>query len=124
MPIFNYKATNTEGRTIEDHAEAADKSDLVKTLKSRGMTVIFAREEKKAEWSMRKLNLIVASVKLREKIVFARNLSSMIEAGIALSRALEILERQTKNPKMQDVLHFVSEEIKNGSEPIPMPTVL
>jgi type IV pilus assembly protein PilC len=63
---------------------------------------------------MRKLNLIVASVKLREKIVFARNLSSMIEAGIALSRALEILERQTKNPKMQDVLHSVSEDIKNG----------
>jgi type IV pilus assembly protein PilC len=114
MPTFNYKATTSEGRTVEDHADAADKTDLVKTLKSRGLTVIFAREEKKSEWNMKKLNLIVATVKLREKIVFARNLSSMIEAGIALSRALEILERQTKNPKLQDVLHSISEEIKNG----------
>lgn len=114
MPTFNYKATTTEGKTTEGQTDAADKFDLVKTLKSRGLTVIFAREEKKSEWNMKRLNLIVASVKLREKIVFARNLGSMIEAGIALSRALEILERQTKNPKMRDVLHSVSEDIKNG----------
>lgn len=114
MPIFNYKAIAANGKTVEDRSEAQDKFDLVKILKSRGLTVIFAREEKKTEWNMKKLNLIVASVKLREKIIFARNLSSMIEAGIALSRAIEILERQTKNPKLQDVLHSISEEIKNG----------
>lgn len=114
MPIFNYKATTIEGKTVEGQSDATDKFDLGKTLKARGLTLIFAREEKKTEWNMKKLNLIVATVKLREKIVFARNLSSMIEAGIALSRALEILERQTKNAKMQDVLHSVSEDIKNG----------
>jgi type IV pilus assembly protein PilC len=114
MPAFNYKATAADGKTTEGRSDAADKSDLVKTLKSRGLTVIFAREEKKSEWNMKKFNLIVARVKLREKIVFARNLSSMIEAGISLSRALEILERQTKNPKLQDVLQSVSEDIKNG----------
>ncbi len=114
MPTFFYKATSDDGKTVENTADAANKSDLVKTLKSRGLIVIFAREEKKSGWNMRKLNLVVARVKLREKIVFARNLGSMIEAGIALSRALEILERQTKNPKLQDVLHSVSEDIKNG----------
>ncbi len=114
MPTFNYKAITEDGKTVENRAEAADKFDLVKSLKSRGLSVVFAREEKKTEWSMKKLNLLVASVKLREKIVFARNLSSMIEAGISLSRALEILERQTKNPKLKDVLHSISEEIKNG----------
>ncbi len=114
MSTFNYKAMTDEGKTVENHADAPNKSDLVKSLKSKGLTIIFAREEKKSDWNIRKINLIFARVKLREKIIFARNLSAMISAGISLTRALEILERQTKNIKLQDVLSSISEEIKNG----------
>ncbi len=115
MPIFNYKAMTEEGKTVSGEFDAPDKSQLAKDLKSKGLTVIFAREMKQGGGlTMKKLNLILARVKLREKIIFARNLGSMIEAGIALSRALEILERQTKNVKFQDVLHSISDDIKSG----------
>lgn len=114
MPTFNYKAIDESGKTVSGSFDAPDKSQLAKDLKSKGLTVIFAREHKENGLTMKKLNLILARVKLREKIIFSRNLSSMIEAGISLSRALEILERQTKNMKFQDVLHSISDDIKGG----------
>jgi type IV pilus assembly protein PilC len=114
MPIFNYKATNKEGKVIENRLDATNKFDLVKILKLQNLTVIFAREEKSSIWDLKKLNLLVGTVSLREKIVFSRNLGSMIGAGISLSRALEILERQTKNLKLKDVLSSISDDIKKG----------
>jgi len=114
MPTFNYKAKTQEGRLVEDSAEAKDKTDLVKTMREKGLTVIFAKEFSKTKFDFERLNLILSRVKLREKIVFTRNLSAMISSGIALSRALEILEKQTENLKLKKVIHTLETGIEEG----------
>jgi len=55
-----------------------------------------------------------SSVKEAEKIVLSRNLSTMIKAGLPLSRALDVSERQTKNKKLQSVLRSVNREVTGG----------
>ncbi len=114
MPIFHYKAIKQSGESVEGTFDAKDKFDLVKALKEKGETVIYAVEDSVQKWDFKRINLLVARVKLREKIVFTRNLSAMIDAGIAVSRALEILTKQSKNPKFQDVLMKISDDIKSG----------
>ena len=49
-----------------------------------------------------------------DKINFARNLGSMIEAGLPLSRALSVLERQAHNKNLKDVIISVHTDIDKG----------
>lgn len=114
MPIFNYIAKTAEGRNVEDRAEAAGKSELVKMMKEKGLTVIFAREETLTNFDLTKINLMLTSIKLRDKIIFTRNLSSMISSGIALSRALEILGKQTTNIKFKSIILSLKKSIEEG----------
>jgi len=114
MPIFHYRSIRRGGEASEGSFEAKDKFDLVRAFKEKGETVIYAEEESERKWDLKRLNLIVARVKLREKIVFTRNLAAMVDAGIPVSRALEILVKQTKNPKFQDILTKISEDIRSG----------
>ncbi len=114
MPTFNYKAKTAEGRLTEGEMEAKDKSDLVSAMREKGLTVIFAKEFSEKALDFEKINLMVARVNLREKIVFTRNLSAMLSSGIALSRALEILEKQTKNPKFKKIIHKLLTDIESG----------
>jgi type IV pilus assembly protein PilC len=53
-------------------------------------------------------------VKLSEKILFTKNLSGMLKAGLALSRALQVLSRQTKNKFLQKIIETLSETIDKG----------
>ena len=114
MPKFKYKAKTLEGRLSEGVLEMKDKTELVKNLREKGLTVIFAKEEKKGDFDMEKLNLLFVRVKLREKIVFIRNLSAMLSSGIALSRGLEILEKQTENLKLKKVIGSLVNDIESG----------
>ncbi len=96
MPLFHYKTISREGRTVEGTAEAQDKFSLYHTVKQDGSTVIFAEEVKKKSSFLSFSMPFSGSVKAHDKIIFARNLSKMIEAGLPITRALSILQRQSK----------------------------
>jgi type IV pilus assembly protein PilC len=115
MPTFNYKAKTMEGRLMEGSVDAKDKTDLVQTMRAKGLTVIFAKEEVGSKFNMEMLNMLLVRVKLREKIVFTRNLGAMISSGIALSRALEILGKQTENIKLKKTIQALEASIEEGN---------
>ena len=113
---YSYKATNESGEMVTGVREAADKLTLFKDLKKEGQNVVTAVEVK-ANWFTRAnegFASMTARVKAQEKIVFAKNLGAMIEAGLPMARALEVLQRQTKNKKFIKVIESLGEEIKKG----------
>lgn len=97
MPLFHYKTVDKEGKQSEGTSEAKDRFALYHSIKQDGNTVIFA-EEVKDKKSLSLLNSIafLGGVKTHDKIVFARNLSKMIDAGLSITRALSIMERESK----------------------------
>lgn len=113
---YSYKATNEAGETISDVREAPDKFTLLKDLKKDGQNLITASEER-ANWFTR-LNegfaTVMSRVKSQDKIIFAKNMGAMIEAGLPMVRALEVLQRQTRNKKFVKVIASLGEEIKKG----------
>ncbi len=112
--LFTYKAVNGEGKHIEGTLEAKDRFDLYHTVKKDGMTVLSAKGIGGGTgFSLKKIFGFLDGVKTHDKITFARNLSKMIDAGLPMTRALSIMQRQAKG-KFKKVLTSLEESISKG----------
>ncbi len=114
MPTFHYKIQETTGKYEEGEVVAENKYTLANQMKSEGKTVIVINEVTKKKWGTIEFTFLTR-IKLQDKILFTKNLSAMIDAGMPLSRALDILMRQTKNAKFKKILQTIHEEITKGN---------
>src|SRR3989339_3617 len=116
MPKYKYKAQLlATGAQVEGTAEAADKFELAKNIKVEGKLLLTATEAGAGGFDMDRINPFLSKIHLREKILFARNLATMIEAGLPISRALQIFYKQTQNPKFREVLRSLIDDINKGT---------
>lgn len=115
MPNFAFKALNKEGKVHEGTMDAPDRFAVYRKIKSDGETVLSVDEAKGSHaFSFDKFDVFFGTVKMHEKITFARNLASMIEAGLPVTRALAVMEKQTKNKKLKQVLLDLNSNISKG----------
>ncbi len=116
MPTFNFKAVKASGEKYEGIQGAETKSALYQKIKLEGDTVIYAQEVKTGAgfFGGGHRRSLFGGVKMVERIMFARNLGKMIEAGLPMARALSVLERQTKNTTFKKVISGLSEDIRKG----------
>ena len=110
---FKYKATK-DGEEYENTIDSKDRFSVYKHIRKEGGTVLFVEENGKSH-NIKFSYEIFGNVSVNEKIVFARNLAVMIKSGLALTRALSVLERQTKNNKFKTILVNIGDNIKKGS---------
>ncbi|MDD5152651.1 MAG: type II secretion system F family protein [Candidatus Pacebacteria bacterium] len=116
MPKFKYKIKEAEGAETEGEVEALDRFAVAADLRNSGKTIISIKEVKERSIPVIAfLNGLLGRVKDHDLIVFSHNLSAMMKAGLSLSRALGILERQAKNKKLKATIHSLVEEINRGS---------
>ncbi|HEY4516157.1 MAG TPA: type II secretion system F family protein [Candidatus Paceibacterota bacterium] len=112
MPIYKYKAVKN-GEEYEGKKEVADKTVLYGEVKREGGTIVSVKEEKQKSginFSMK----LTSGVKADEKISFAKNLATMLEAGISLSRAFTIVAKQSKNKNLLAILESLHASIDQG----------
>ena len=116
MSLFHYKTVNKEGKQIEGQLVAKDKFDLYHLIKTDGSTVVFAEEVKEKTGSFSAQNILpfLNSVKTHDKILFARNLAKMIDAGLPLTRGLSIMEKEASG-EFKKVLQSLNESISKGT---------
>lgn len=113
MKLF-YRAKNEKGEEVTGEREAVDKFVLARDLRAEGLTVIYAEPaDKKKKSSIWQIDLF-GRIKMKDKIVFAGNLSAMISAGLSLSRSLEVIERQTANKGFKKIIHDIGERVDRG----------
>lgn len=116
MPLFKYKVRELSGKETSGEQTAADRFTLAADLRAAGKTIISLEEAKKGlSLNMDALNQLLSRVKMRDLIVFAHNLSTMMTAGLSLSRALTIQERQANNARFKATIHALSEDISHGN---------
>lgn len=115
MTLFKYSAINKQGQTYEAVKDAPDKFAFFRTLKKDGESILWVKEVNKHSWKTTGFNFTLFSrIKMHDKIIFARNLGGMLEAGLSLSRGLSVLERQTKNKKLKETYKALNESITAG----------
>jgi len=113
---FTYKAVNKEGEVTQGNLEANDQHELVQSLKQEGLTVISAEDSNKKTFDkFIKSILSFGTIGEHDKILFGRNLGSMIGAGLSMTRALSVMERQSKNKRFKKVLSEIADDVKKGA---------
>jgi len=115
MPRFKFKSIDKDGKAYEDVREAPGKLNIYRDLQSRGETVVFVEQINRANsFDFKRLLDSVSFVGMHEKIVFARNLGAMVKAGLSLSRALSIIEKQTRKAKFKKIIAELQNNIRQG----------
>lgn len=107
---FSYTATNRDGKTVEGIADAIDKNGLVGMLNKQGLHPVVIKLEgvKTGKHGRAK------KVKLKDLVIFTRQLSTMISAGVPLTRSLSTMQTQTESKYFKEVLGQVTKDIEGG----------
>ncbi len=109
---FKFKAIKKNGGKYEGIKESSDKFALYEELKAEGDTLISASEITKSRFEI--ILPFFDSVPEHQKIIFARNLGSMINAGLSLAKGLNILVKQITNKRFKKVIESLETEIRKG----------
>ncbi len=110
MATYAWKGRGRTGRLQEGVLVAGSKSQAIINLRRQQIMVVSIKE-KGREIALPKLR---GGVKQKELAVFARQLAFMIDAGLPLNQALEILGMQQDNKVFQKVLYHVRQDVESG----------
>lgn len=120
MPTFTYTGTDTSGKKVTESVEAEDRYAVYDIARDNGHEVVDITAASSFTLgrflNMERINYLLSRVKADELVMVTRNLGSMLTAGLPLSRALSVIERQSTNPRLQGVMKDVSESIQSGSQ--------
>jgi type IV pilus assembly protein PilC len=108
MSNFSYTATK-DGRTTKGSMEAGSKEAVISTLTKQGLHPIVVVEDGKKKRVKR------GHVKLKDLVVFTRQLSTMISAGVPMTRAFVTLQTQAENKYFKNVIGAIARDIESGS---------
>jgi len=113
MPLFLYKARDASGKKVQGTLEAKTKEELVGKLRNMGFMTTYVAETKagvKGESFLAGLKPISAE----NMIMFYVQFSNLIEAGIPILNALEVLTDQLDNKKLKSAVASVARGVEAG----------
>ena len=119
MPKFTYTGEDRDGNQVTETVESEDRYAVYDIARQAGHTVSNIEEGKGGGGlggfiDIEKLEYLMSKVKDDELVMMTRNLASMLVAGLPLSRALAVIQRQSKNPRMIGIVKSLQERINKG----------
>lgn len=106
---FSYTATNSAGKNIQGFTDAVDKNSVIASLHKQGLKPVLVKLEGESNKAKK-----IGKVKSRELVIFTRQLSTMVSAGVPLVRSLATLQAQAESKNFKAVLISVSKDVEGG----------
>ncbi len=107
MPTYSWEGKNRSGRVVKGKTQANSIDAVYAQLNSQLITPIKVVETKEKKSK--------GSVPTKDKVVFTRQFSTMIDAGLPLVQSLEILASQQPNKFFKEVLYQIKSDVEQGS---------
>ena len=111
MQRFTYSAKDSEtGKVIKSVVQAESERDAAKVLSAQGLTTLDISVEKEGG----SISRLFQRITMKDKVVFSRQLATLIEAGLPIAQSLRTIVEQTNNPKMRAVVQDIVVSIEGG----------
>ncbi len=111
MPVFQYTARTLKGDLVNDKIDLPSRDDVIAHLRKNRMVVVQVRAAPREFKLSFKLG---GGVKTRDIVVMTRQFATMINAGLPLVQALDILAQQTENKILADITRQVVYDVESG----------
>jgi len=113
MPIFTYVGKSKRGRVLKGELEAVDERIARIQLKRKNINV--TKLKKKPKDIFEGLSFMQPKVTKKDLVIFTRQFSTMIDAGLPLVQGLNILAEQMENKTFKGMLKQVTKDVEGGS---------
>lgn len=110
---FKYSARTPEGEQREGIVEAINQDSAVEILQNNALVVVSVVEERAAFWQMR--IKFFDRVKMRDVVIFSRQLSTLFEAKVPVVESLKTLVSESFNVTLKNAVSEVLDDISGGS---------
>jgi type IV pilus assembly protein PilC len=112
---FDYQVRDKSGKMVTGQLEADSQAAVASKLKSMGYSPVSIDEVKENGLSMEiKIPGFSDRVGLKDLAIFSRQFATMIGSGLSLIRAMTILQEQTENSKLAEVIDEVRSSVESG----------
>lgn len=112
MPTFTYVARARNGTKQRGNVVAASRQAAVSMLAQRGLTADKVQEKDTS--SKKKAGKLNRKIKSTDLLVFTRQLSTIVSAGLPLLQGLDILADQTDDPNFSAMIEAVAQDVESG----------
>jgi type IV pilus assembly protein PilC len=112
MPHFKYTAKDQSGKTVTASIESQSRESAIELLRKKQFTIISLQENAASEVKAAKF---AKKVKLDDLVIFSRQLSTMVEAGIPLVNVLDILSQQIEKKGFAAIIKKIRDDVETGS---------
>jgi len=115
MAVFLYKARDKQNKLKTGTIEASNKQQVFELLKKYNLLGVSIAEKGEKSF-LSKFSGLFSKVSLKSKVVFLRQLATMITSGLSIIQSLRILQEQekTKNKKLWEILKSVTNDVESG----------
>ena len=107
MPVFEYTARTVAGEETTGTIDAPTREQVVQQLRKDRLMVVRIREKKRRKSKGR--------IPTRDIVVFTRQFATMVNSGLPLVQALDILAQQSENKILSDVTRQVVYDVESGN---------
>ena len=111
MTVFRYTGRTVKGVIKKGTIDAIDKKAAIAKLRKQGIN---AREIEESKSIFHKEISFGNSVKLQDFVIYCRQFSTLVRAGVTIVDATKILADQTTNKKLKRALEQMEEDIRLG----------
>lgn len=113
MPVYLWVAETKKGRKLKGELEAADERIALSQLKRRNLSV--KKLKPKPKDIFENVSWLQPKVRSKDMVVFTRQFSTMIDAGLPLVQGLTILAEQSENKTFKTILKEITKDVEGGS---------
>jgi type IV pilus assembly protein PilC len=113
MPVYTWVATTRKGRTLKGEIEAVDETIALSQLKRRKLTV--KKIKPKPKDLFENVAFMQPKVTNKDIVIFTRQFSTMIDAGLPLVQGLNILAEQAENSTFKRILKEITRDVEGGA---------
>ena len=113
MATYTFRAVDVAGVPAQGELDAGSKQAVTDELRQRGLIVLDIVEQKTSVTSQDLFERF-KRIKAHELTVMTRQLATMVATGMSILRSFHVLEDQTENEKLKEILSQVRQDVEAG----------